>query len=85
MNTFTAKAFTDRHTTNALLRTGTETRRQADELLREIAFVLKMTSRVREEIVESANAAGFKHGGPIRFKTQDHCPLLIREDGLALD
>ena len=60
MNTFTAKTFTDAHTTSELLRTGKETHRQADELLRDIAFVLKMTSRVREEIVDKSH-----HGVPV--------------------
>jgi hypothetical protein len=58
MNCATSNLFAEPRNANPLLRPAKKHRRQADEMLREIAFVLEMSRRVREEIVaENENSA----------------------------
>jgi hypothetical protein len=59
MNCATSNAFAELRNTNPLLRPAKKLRRQADDMLREIAFVLELTRQVRDEIVaESESSVG---------------------------
>jgi hypothetical protein len=51
MNCVTSNLFAEPINTSALLRPAKRLRRQADDMLREIAFVLELTRQVRDEIV----------------------------------
>jgi hypothetical protein len=58
MNCATSNLFAEPRNTNPLLRPAKKLRRQADDMLREIAFVLELTRQVRDEIAETENSAG---------------------------